>query len=162
MANPFAVLGVPQELDLDEALLEQRYLRLSRECHPDHLHGDGAECIAVLQRAAEVNDAYRVLKDRFRRARLLVDLLDPDAMTRNQKLDPAFLMAALEQAEAVAHAGPGQRDALRRRIRDNLQRSFAAVAAALRAGDADAAATALHQMQYHHKALQDLDGEEDA
>src|ERR1041384_3264764 len=136
MANPFAVLGLPQQLDLDPALLEQRYLKLSRECHPDHLHGEGADCVAVLQRAAEVNDAYRALKDRFDRARILVDLLDPEAMAGNEKLDTGFLMEALEQAEEVAgtHLAT-ERVLLRKRIEGNLERTFAAVVQALRGRD---------------------------
>ncbi len=163
MANPFAVLGLPQELDLDPRVLEQRYLKLSRECHPDHLHGEGADCVAVLQRAAEVNDAYRALKDRFDRARILVDLLDQGAMARNEKLDPDFLMTALEQAEEVASARtPAQRARLRAGIAEGLERSFTAVVQALRARDADAAATALHQARYHQKAMLDLQAQEDA
>jgi Fe-S protein assembly co-chaperone HscB len=163
MANPFAVLGLPQQLDLDPALLEQRYLKLSRECHPDHLHGEGADCVAVLQRAAEVNDAYRALRDRFDRARILVDLLDPAAMARNERLDPDFLMTALEQAEEVADASSdASRNRLQQRIEENLEQTFDAVVQALRARDADAAATALHQSRYHRKALLDLKVEEPA
>ena len=33
--DAFAVFGVPRTLDLDAADLELRYLKLSRECHPD-------------------------------------------------------------------------------------------------------------------------------
>ncbi len=161
MANPFAVLGVPAQLDLDETLLEQRYLKLSRDCHPDHLHGEGQDCVAVLQRSAEVNDAYRALRDPFARARLLVDLLDPAAMDRNQKLDPDFLLDALEQAEQVAATAPGPDAAeLERRLRAQIEATLATVARALHERDADQAATALHQVQYHRKALADLLGDE--
>jgi Fe-S protein assembly co-chaperone HscB len=163
MANPFAVLGLPQQLDLDPGVLEQRYLKLSRECHPDHLHGEGADCVAVLQRAAEVNDAYRALRDRFDRARILVDLLDESAMARNEKLDPDFLMTALDEAEAVASVRtPEERARLRASIGQELEHSFAAVVQALRSRSADAAATALHQARYHQKAMLDLRAQEDA
>ncbi len=156
--DPFTVFGLPRSLDLDERALETRYLRLSRECHPDlHRAKDTGDCIAVLQRSAEINDAWKVLRDPWQRARALLDLLSPGALDRNKRLDPAFLGAALELAEEVAGADADAAPALRARLQAALADDFAAVRAHLQRGEHDAAARRLHAAHYHRKALADLD-----
>lgn len=156
--DPFTVFGLPRTLDLDDAALERRYLRLSRECHPDlHRAADTADCIAVLQRAAEINDAWQVLRDPWQRARALLELLEPGVLQRNQRLDPQFLGQALELAEEVAFAQGPAVAPLRERITAALADDFAAVRAALARGDLAAAAARCHAANYHKKALADLD-----
>ncbi len=156
--DPFAVFGLPRSLDLDEKALEQRYLRLSRECHPDlHRARDTADCIAVLQRSAEINDAWKVLRDPWQRARALVELLSPGVLDRTKKLDPTFLADALELAEQVAMANGDAVPPLRTRIAAALDADFAVVRSELHRGAVEAAARRLHASHYHRKALQDLD-----
>lgn len=156
--DPFTVFGLPRSLDVDERTLEQRYLRLSRDCHPDlHRATDAGDCIAVLQRAAEINDAWKVLRDPWRRARALLELLSPGVLDRNKKLDPAFLGAALELAEEVAEATGASIAPLRARLEAALAADHDALRRDLQRGDHDAAARRLHMSHYHQKALKDLD-----
>ena len=83
--DAFAVFGVPRALDLDSTDLERRYLALSRECHPDHHRtGSSDECVAVLQRAAEINDAWQVLRDPWKRARALLEAAQPGVLDANK------------------------------------------------------------------------------
>lgn len=156
--DPFAVFGLQKVLDIDERALEQRYLRLSRECHPDlHRAKDTADCIAVLQRSAEINDAWKILRDPWQRARALVELLEPGAMDRNKKLDPDFLGEALELAEDVSQANGDTIAPLRTRIQAALEDDLVAVRTEVQRGAYAAAARRLHASHYHRKALQDLD-----
>jgi len=156
--DPFSVLGVPHTLDLDPRLLEQRYHELSRTCHPDlHRSTATADCIAVLQRSAEVNDAFRVLRDPWERAKALLELRSPGVLDREKRLDPEFLMQALELAESVATAEPAQRPALRAELQQALALDFAAIAKADQKGDFAAAARLFHAASYHRKALRDLE-----
>jgi len=156
--DPFTVFGMPRSLDLDERQLETRYLRLSRECHPDqHRNTDAGDCIAVLQRSAEINDAWKVLRDPWQRARALLELLSPGALDRNKKLDPMFLGEALELAEAVAGAHGDRIAPLRTRLEAAVAADYDALRQDLRRGDHDAAARRIHMSHYHKKALLDLD-----
>jgi molecular chaperone HscB len=156
--DAFAVFRLPRSLDLDEAALEQRYLKLSRECHPDlHRAKDTDDCVAVLQRSAEINDAWQVLRDPWRRARALLESESPGILDRNKKLDPAFLADALELAEQVAMAPADERAALAQRLAQTIADDFEALRTAVRDGDLDAAAQQLHQSHYHKKALHDLE-----
>lgn len=156
--DPFAVFGLEHSLELDERWLEQRYLRLSRECHPDlHRARDTSDCIAVLQRSAEINDAWKILRDPWQRARALVELTSPGVLERTKKLDPAFLADALDLAEEVATAAGASVAPLRARIARALDDDFAAIRTELQRGAVDAAARRLHASHYHRKALADLD-----
>ena len=111
--DPFAVLGLPATMAIDARELERTYLRLSRESHPD-FDPDGAV------RMAEINEAYRTLRDPWSRAQALVDRHDARLMEQRAKLDPAFLMDALELAEEVAQSRGEPADELRERIRHSL------------------------------------------
>ena len=156
--DAFAVFGVARTLDLDQRDLETRYLKLSRECHPDHNRAEKTEdCVAVLQRAAEINDAWKVLKNPWRRARALLEAQDDGVLERNKKLDPMFLADALELAEEVAHADSQRVPALRDKLQAALDADWQALREAVADGDLDRAARRVHQSHYHQKALHDLE-----
>jgi molecular chaperone HscB len=156
--DPFTVFGVERTLDLDERALERRYLALSRESHPDRLRSqEVGDCPAALARSAEVNDAWRVLRDPWLRARALLETRSPGVLAKNQKLDPAFLAEALELAEEVAFATGPKVAPLRTRLTAAIAADFDALRAELARGDVDAAAKRFHASHYHRKALHDLE-----
>lgn len=156
--DPFTVLGVEHRLDLDARVLERRYMHLSRECHPDlHRAAGAADCAAVLARSAEINDAWRVLSDRWERARALVELRSPDAMRNSRSLDPEFLATALELAEEVAFANGPEIASLRQRLLASCDEVYAEIARACAEHDYKAAAQRLHESRYLRKALIDLE-----
>ena len=156
--DAFAVFGVPRTLDLDAQELEMRYLKLSRDCHPDHNRAQSSDdCAAVLQRSAEINDAWNVLRDPWRRARALLEAESQGVLERNKKLDPMFLMEALELAEEVAHADSDRQIALTDKLQAAIQSDYDALCADVKNGDFDTAAKRVHQSHYHQKALSDLE-----
>lgn len=155
----FTVFDMAPALAIDPAALEARYLDLSRACHPDHHGGgDASAQIALLTRAAEVNDAYRILRDRWLRAEALVEAQAPGVLARTKTLSSLFLGDALELAEDVAttDASSPAGEALRARLTQMVDEDFEAVSSAVTERDWDAAATQLHQARYHRKALRDL------
>lgn len=156
--DPFETLGIEASLDLDDDAFEARYLKLSRDYHPDfHVGADPAQMDEILAKSADLNRAYRTLRDRWDRARALVDRLDGEAMKRREKLDPMFLMEAMEWAEAVAECRAGASDeTLEPRLSNAVEDYFSKIRAALEASDPDAAATLLHESRYARKALADL------
>lgn len=155
--DPFTVFGLPKALDLDARALERRYLELSRDCHPDHNRSTNtADCVAVLQRSAEINDAWKVLRDPWQRAKALLEAKAPGVLDRNKKLDPMFLADALELAEEVAFARDGAVAPLQHKLEQELDGDWQRLCAAIESGDLDAAARTLHASHYHRKALADL------
>ena len=154
--DPFAVLGLEPRLDLDAKALERAYLDRSRAVHPDfHQNARPEQQAEMLARAAELNDAWRVLRDPWRRAQALVDRLDPKASERTKQLSCPFLVEAMELAEEVAATNDPA--PLRERLRRQLEHLLAQTRSHLDAGRADAAATAVHQSRYFQKALADLE-----
>jgi molecular chaperone HscB len=72
MLDPFATLGVERRFDLDLAVLEKTHRELSRALHPDKYTQTGAsERRAALEKAASVNEAWRMVRDPVRRAEAL-------------------------------------------------------------------------------------------
>lgn len=148
-------------MDLDQDVLERSYLEISRACHPDHhQNASPADQAAMLARAADVNDAYRTLRDPWERARALVELRSPGILEEAKKLDPEFLMEAMERAETVAHAGPDEREALRHDLLALVEQTLAEIERALAEGRLKDAARLLHESRYHRKALEDLEDPE--
>jgi molecular chaperone HscB len=71
----FGFLGVPRQLNLDPADLEQRFRTLSRQFHPDFFYNAPlAERRASLERSSYLNDAYRTLKQPIARIAYLLEL----------------------------------------------------------------------------------------
>jgi molecular chaperone HscB len=157
--DPFAVFGLAVAHDLDPRALETRYIELSRACHPDHhAQADADAQVAMLTRAADVNEAYRVLRDPWRRAEAMLAQRAPGLLASCKTLAPAFLMDAMELAEQVAEArgDHAAASALHARIEVLVAADLAAVGSALASSDWPSAATRLHQSRYHRKALHDL------
>ena len=158
--NPFEVFGVTPALDLDPRELERRYVALSRRYHPDHAEADaagGADATLLLERSAALNDAYQTLKDRWSRARAVVDARDPGLLEDTKKLDPRFLAQALERAEGVASATGQAATAMHETISNELEAHWLKLKATVQAGDYRGAATLLHEARYLQKALVDLE-----
>lgn len=104
--DPFALLGAPRRFDLDLGALEKTHRELSRALHPDKFAAaTPSERRAALERAASVNEAWRILRDPIRRAEALFRLEGiPVGETNEPKASPAFLMTVLEEREALAEA----------------------------------------------------------
>ena len=155
--NPFAILGLPPSADVDVDDLETRYLALSRDYHPDFNQGlADDEQLAMLTRSAELNDAYRSLKNPWTRCQAMVEILDPEAMDATKTLCPMFLMEAMETREAVADSSADDWPRLRDEVQERVDQYFHDVGSHLGAGELREAATLLHQSNYYRKALRDL------
>ena len=77
-------------------------------------------------------------------------------MDAKKKLDPGFLMEAMDLAEEVSHA-QGDTAALQHRITQKLTANLDGLRQTLARRAFAEAATLLHQSRYAKKALQDLE-----
>lgn len=104
--DPFQTLGAPRRFDVDLAALEKTHRELSRALHPDkYAQASASERRAALEKAAEVNAAWRVVRDPIKRAEALFALAGIAVGETNEpKASPAFLMDVMEQREALAEA----------------------------------------------------------
>lgn len=95
--SPFAVLGVPERMELDLSLGELQFRSLIRQLHPDRFFMDGAQAVDDAQRhTAWVNDAWRVVRDPIRRVQWLLEHV---ARQPAAKLPADLAMRAFERNE---------------------------------------------------------------
>lgn len=105
MSDAFEVLGLPARFDLDPAELSARHRELSKALHPDRYQGRGAsERRQALNKAIEVNDAFRSLKDPVTRAELLFARLGVRVGEQAERqMAPDFLMEIMELREKLGN-----------------------------------------------------------
>jgi molecular chaperone HscB len=103
MTDPFALLGVPAQYDLDLADLHRRFIALASANHPDRFLDPGDQADAA-ERAAQINQAYRVLADPQSRAEALLSLLAGPAQAPDHSLPPDLLTTMLDVREELEQA----------------------------------------------------------
>jgi len=104
--DPFSILGVDKRFDLDLAAVEKTHRELSRALHPDKFAAAGAsERRQALEKAADVNEAWRALRDPVRRAEALFAAHGVAIGETNEpKPSATFLMEMLDEREALQEA----------------------------------------------------------
>lgn len=104
--DPFATLGIEPKYALDLAAVEKIHRELSRALHPDrYASAAPSERRAALAKAADVNEAWRIVRDPVRRAEALLAARGvPVGEDKEPKAAPALLMEMMEAREALAEA----------------------------------------------------------
>ncbi|MDV7105304.1 co-chaperone HscB [Vibrio sp. TH_r3] len=101
--NHFELFGLPIQYDLDGSLLSSQFRDLQRQFHPDKFaNGSERDKLLAVQKAAQINDAYQILKQPIARAEyiLLLNGIDiKDEQTTLQDLD--FLMEQMQLREEL-------------------------------------------------------------
>ena len=107
MANPsasdnyFQFFGLNQQFKIDLPVLDQAYLAIQKEVHPDrHARGSDTEQRLAMQMATLANSAYQTLKNPVQRGLYLCQLHGVDAkLETNTAMPSAFLMKQMEWRE---------------------------------------------------------------
>jgi molecular chaperone HscB len=122
MLDPFETLGLPRTFGVDLRAAEKLHRELSRALHPDKYASAGAsERRDALNKAADVNEAWRIVRDPVRRAEALFQLAGVDVgETKEPKPDPELLMEVLEKREALADAKTARDAAKVRALEDEI------------------------------------------
>jgi molecular chaperone HscB len=117
--NYFEVFGLERRLAIDGTELQRRFYELSRRHHPDFHHGaSAADQASALEASAQLNAAYRALRDPVGRIEYLVRLEEGrdthEGATVKPKAPPELLAEMFEIQEALAEATAGPIDAAAR------------------------------------------------
>lgn len=106
MQNYFALFQLPQQFNIELAVLDSHYRKLLAEVHPDKfVNASPAERMQSMQKATLANEAYQTLKQPTSRARYLLQLAGIATDEENNTAMPAdFLMAQMEWREAMDDA----------------------------------------------------------
>ncbi|WP_251367271.1 Fe-S protein assembly co-chaperone HscB [Polynucleobacter sp. JS-JIR-II-50] len=109
MANPsasddyFRFFGLNQQFKIDLPALDQAYLAIQKEVHPDrHARGSDAEQRLAMQMATFANTAVQTLKNPIQRGLYICQLHGVDAkLETNTAMPAAFLMKQMEWRESL-------------------------------------------------------------
>ena len=98
----FDLFDIPVAFHIDEAALKSSFIRLSRECHPDHftLAAEDKQD-EMLEKSTQINKAYKVLKDFDQRLQYILSQKEILAGEGQDKLPQSFLMEMMDINETI-------------------------------------------------------------
>lgn len=125
--NYFELLALEPRYDLDPAEVRRAYLNLARMTHPDRFPAAAPEVAGLsLQLSARINRAHHVLLDPVLRAEYMLELAGGDAAATDKAVPQAVLTRTLLLREEIEEAlAGGDADGLRR-VRAEVDASYAA------------------------------------
>lgn len=125
----FALFRIPRAYDLDETVLHDKFLAISRSVHPDYFSDSGPEMRRLAVRlSAELNEAYKVLSDPVLRARYLLETSDEGNRPNDRTACPEVLGEALSLREEIEDADASGDAETLGRVRRDVQAKRAAIA----------------------------------
>jgi molecular chaperone HscB len=153
--NAFETLSLPARFDLGDDAIEQAYLSLQRQWHPD-LHAAKAahERQAAASMSVRINDAYRIVKDPLTRAAHLLALSGIHVNTDHDtvKPAPALLMEVMELRERLSE---GEADSVATEAGKAVASCLATLNAAFERNQLDEAAQTTLRLGYLQKILEE-------
>lgn len=106
MYNYFQLFGLPEQFNIDNALLEQQYRALAAQFHPDrHASSSIFEQKQSVMMSSTINEAYHILKNPLDRAAYLLKKQNINADSPEHTHFPTeFLMQQMQWRESVQEA----------------------------------------------------------
>ena len=101
--NHFELFGLPSQFQLDGSLLSSQFRELQKRFHPDNFAtASERDRLMDVQKAAQINDAYQVLKHPISRAEYILAENGTEIRGEQQTMqDPMFLMEQMELREEL-------------------------------------------------------------
>lgn len=153
---------MPENFEVDNAQLTQRFRQLQQHLHPDRFASKPeAERRWSMQAASFVNEAYQTLQNDLRRAGYILQRngISIDEETDTQ-MDPMFLMEQMELRESLEMAESAadplsSLDEIRGLLRSSIVEKNEAFATAAEAASWQDARTVARQWQFLDKLLKE-------
>jgi molecular chaperone HscB len=162
MNNHFDLLGLPVQYAIDAGALDAAYRTLQDKVHPDRFAGaSDVERRVAMQRATQVNEAYRVLRHPLQRAVHLLALRGVELNTESRtSSDADFLGRQLEWREAVEDAREARNTPALEKLLDDLggekRGRYSHLAQLLATGADQPAAEAARQLMFIEKLEREI------
>ena len=170
--NHFQLFELPVSFAIDIPQLTARYRDLQRAVHPDRFaNASDQDRRLSMQRTAQLNEAYQVLKHPLSRARYMLELQGVDFNNeRDIQQDPMFLMEQMELREALENIESDIEPLLKiseimQSIDEREKQLFAEIQSVLKTNSEQgqkAAKAVVHKLQFMQKLRQEADDKEAA
>jgi molecular chaperone HscB len=166
LTDYFEILGLPSRYDVTAEELEARYHARSKVLHPDrHAKAEPAVRVKNALATAELNQAYRTLRDPVKRGEYLLKRAGIDVADEKRTVSGAFLVEVMELRESLAEARAGRDDAqiaaLAVDVRGRRGAAMKQVADGFARGALDVVASALVALRYFDRFLDEVAAHED-
>lgn len=168
--NHFELFELPASFEVEQETLALRYRELQRAVHPDRFaNASDQEKRLSVQQAAQINEAFQVLKSPLSRARYLLELNGLPLDDTNTRMDPGFLMEQMELREALGEVrGKDDPFTALNSVRDDIESRERELIQSLQQAFADGGREALEgaremvrKMQFMQRLLSEVDEMED-
>jgi molecular chaperone HscB len=169
--NYFELFNIPVSFDVDLSLLPHTYQQLQRLTHPDKFaSGSEQDKLIALQKNAQVNDAYSILKSPLSRAEYLLNLRGIDLQHEQQTIkDTTFLMQQMEWREELSEISEqtdplGALESLEDEINQTIKSDLTKLKNFLESEQTTAeqsAADIIRQLKFSYKMLSEIELKED-
>jgi molecular chaperone HscB len=158
----FRFFGFEHKFNLDLSALDQAYLAIQKEVHPDrHARGSDTEQRLAMQMATLANTAFQTLKNPIQRGLYLCQLHGVDArLETNTAMPAAFLMKQMEWRESLEDQDEdlGALEALAEEVEQSKRDTLAEITQAIDgAKNYDRAAELLRGLLFIDKFALELD-----
>ncbi|WP_293775506.1 Fe-S protein assembly co-chaperone HscB [uncultured Oxalicibacterium sp.] len=168
MHNHFELFQLPVQFAIDQSALDRAYHEVQGRVHPDRFaNASDSEKRVAMQWATRANEAYKTLKNPFKRAAYLCELHGIDLeVESNTAMPVTFLMQQMEWRETLDDAR-GNKDAaaldkLEAGLRAERKETLTTIAAQLDAGQFKDAAGLVRQLMFLEKFSEEVANAQDA
>ncbi|HAI13863.1 MAG TPA: Fe-S protein assembly co-chaperone HscB [Phycisphaerales bacterium] len=114
--NPFELLSVPMQFDVDAKALHRAFVQQSAANHPDRFL-DPLDQADAADKSAAINKAYLILKNPFDRAAAMIALLADTPIADSKQLPAGLLMEMMEIREELEDAQASKNQAELHRLK---------------------------------------------
>ncbi len=128
--NYFSLFEIPESFEIDSVAFRQKYFDLQEQFHPDRVKAKPEqERISSLQKSADINEGYNVLKDPLLRAEHLLSIrgvkdIEPSKEFLSEMMDFGEILEELGNDEAIDNFIDDLSDMLENTF-DEFSKSFA-------------------------------------
>ena len=156
----FALFGLDERFDVDDRALEEAYVLLQKQFHPDRYASlPDHERRAATQWSMRINEGYQTLKDQVSRAIYMLSIRDVQ-LEENPSLPSDFLMTQMMLREALEDIEQSRELAELDQFKDKLKKSVTEQCDSLGLHfEKDSAAgvkSAIYALQFLKKLEQDM------
>ncbi len=150
--NYFKIFNIEEKFEIDEDLIEDKYLEFQRNFHPDKAGID------EIEKSIEINEGYEILLDDLRRGAHLLFLggvnVENDSVA--PKVDQACLMKAFEIQEDIESADTKRILEIKDEMKKEIKQLFLEFSNMIEKKNFEKAAQILMKVKYFSKTLKEI------
>ncbi len=122
MENFFEFFDLPVRIELDEKELKRKFLKKSREYHPDMVGSDDAAALEKAERmSAFTNEVYKTLSNKQERISYILLLNGLVGAPGQNQMSPEFLMEVMELNEAIMELQFEENETAKKDVLDRIR-----------------------------------------